>query len=191
MGSIITGLESIQKRMAGYERKVLPPLGLTPAAITLPLVFSEKESLDVIFTLRSLSVEHHKGEISFPGGKIEPYDKSEVAAALRETFEETGIEPANATVLGLLDDHISISGFLVTPVVVFISGERCGFCPEPGEVREIFSVPLAHLADRSNYINQNHRTRSADFHEFHYGDKRIWGLTASVLHRFLQIAIDF
>lgn len=183
-------LGRIESRLKRYERKTLAPQGLTPAAITLPLVRGEDGGLELLFTLRSLEVEHHKGEISFPGGKVEPWDNGIVDAALRETSEETGMAPDEVVVVGLLDDHVSVSGFLVTPVVIYLPGGCYGLCPAPCEVCEIFCIPLSHLADGSNH-KELKDSGTADFHEFFYGDRRIWGLTASVLHRFLQITLDF
>src|SRR5215469_3962268 len=94
-----------------------------PAAVLVPLVERE-EGLTVLLTQRASQLKNHAGQISFPGGRIEPDDASEGAAALREAHEEIGLEPHFVSVVGYLSDHILLSGFRVTPVVSFV---RPGF----------------------------------------------------------------
>ena len=100
------------------------------AAVLIPL-YGPGPDFRVIYTVRTQEVEHHKGEISFPGGGVEPADESLEHTALRETHEEVGIAPADITLLGRLDDIITISDFLVTPVV----GARRGLPPTPSRRR--------------------------------------------------------
>ena len=104
----------------------------------------------VVLTKRSSHLQHHPGQIAFPGGKVDAGDPDATAAALREAQEEVGLAPAQAEVLGLLPAHETVTGFSMVPVVAMVSG---GFTPVPeaGEVDEVFLVPLAHLADPGRY----------------------------------------
>nr|HOO47171.1 CoA pyrophosphatase [Deltaproteobacteria bacterium] len=106
----------IRSILDGRTRRIIPKENLRESAVLIPICFNEDGS-SIVVTKRSMNVEHHKGEISFPGGGAETEDDSLVATALREAYEEIGLLPADVDVLGLLDDHISIMGFHITPVV--------------------------------------------------------------------------
>ena len=120
---------------------------LTKAAVLVPIVF-RKNGPHIIVTMRSMKVETHKGQISFPGGVREPEDKNAVDNALRETQEEIGVDPDSVTVMGLLDDIVTSSGFKVTPVVGFVSSE-VSYSKDSVEVEEIIEVPISFLRDPS------------------------------------------
>ena len=98
----------IAQRLAARSRRTIREPGLRPAAVVVPLV-PEPAGPAVLLTRRTDHVEHHKGEICFPGGRVDPGDADNRAAALRETWEEVGIRPEHLAVLGALDDFISIS----------------------------------------------------------------------------------
>ena len=109
----------IRERLAGYQRRSLGKSTLTKSAVLVPIVKRE-HGLELLFTKRSETVEHHKGQISFPGGATDAIDLSPVDTALRETFEEIGLERSAITIIGVMDDLQTPSGFVVTPVVGFI-----------------------------------------------------------------------
>lgn len=136
----------------------------------------------VILTKRSSALLHHPGQIAFPGGKQDAGDADATAAALREAHEEIGLPPDLATVLGHLPDHETVTGFRVTPVVAVIA-RAFDPVPEPGEVAEVFSVPLDHVLDPANYIVQSRRWRGQRRFYFTvpYGPYYIWGATARML----------
>ena len=157
------------------------PRELTPAAVLVPLV-EHSDRLSILLTQRTDHLHDHAGQISFPGGRIEPDDPDAVAAALRETDEEIGLGADFIEVVGCLDDYETVTGYRVTPVVSFV---RPGFalCLDDFEVAEVFEVPLAFIMDRANHrtgtrLREGVRRR---FHVFEYRDRYIWGATAAML----------
>ena len=163
---------------------------LKPAAVALPLTIAEGK-LCILFTVRTDTVEHHKNEISFPGGRVDEEDVDELAAALRETWEEIGIPSTELGVVGEMDDFVSISGYRVRPFVVFIRETRPAFDPYPGEVSEILEVPVGHLLDPSNHhVEATPLSQGKPIHFFNWRDRVIWGLTGAILRQFLDLAFD-
>ena len=161
----------------------LPPgRRLRPAGVLVPLVAAPGGGLAVILTKRSSALRHHPGQIAFPGGKVDAGDSGPVAAALREASEEIGLPPGQAEILGMLDPHETVTGFRITPVVAHL---RHPFepRPEPGEVDEVFAVPLGHLLDRANYRIESRlwRGRRRRYYVVPYGPHYIWGATARML----------
>ncbi len=119
-----------------------------PAAVLVPLV-NRPEGLQVLLTQRSADLPDHPGQISFPGGRVEPSDVSVDAAALRETTEEVGLSSARVSVLGHLSDYETVTGYRVTPVVGWVE-PPFAVAPDPVEVADVFEVPLAFLIDPAN-----------------------------------------
>lgn len=161
--------------------------GPVPAAVLVPL-FLEGGEYHVLFTKRTEHLNHHRGEISFPGGVCHPEDESPRGSALRETWEEVGIRPEDVDVLGELDDFYSIHNYLVTPVVgIFPS--RYPLRANPAEIERIIAVPLAHLLRpeifRAEDWSWKGRTHPVFF--FTYEGDEIWGLTAAILKQFLDL----
>lgn len=166
-----------------YDLNRLPrPVGpLRPAAVLVPLV-ERGVDLTVLLTQRAQHLRDHPGQISFPGGRMEPCDTDPVAAALRETREEVGITSEFITPAGCLDDYETGTGFLVTPVVSFLVP---GFAlvPDACEVADVFEVPLAFFLDDANrqthsYVRDG---RERHYFVFEYGPRYIWGATAGML----------
>jgi len=151
------------------------------AAVLVPLV-NRPEGLQVLLTQRSAELPDHAGQISFPGGRVEPADASHAAAALREAAEEIGLPPAQVTLLGQLAEYETVTGFRVTPVVGWVE-PPLALKPDPVEVAAIFEVPLAFLLDPAN--QQRHfrmlGTIRRDFWAIPYGERYIWGATAAML----------
>ena len=157
------------------------PASPAAAAVLVPLVDHE-DGLTVLLTQRASHLTHHGGQISFPGGRMEPGDEGPLAAALRETQEEIGLDPRKVTLAGYLHDHLVITGFRVTPVVGFVSGDF-HLELDRTEVDEAFEVPLSFLLDPAN--QQRHfrmlGTTRRDFWAIPYRERYIWGATAAML----------
>jgi len=153
----------------------------TPAAVLVPLV-NRDDGLTVLLTQRSDTLPDHAGQISFPGGRIEPDDASIEAAALREAQEEVGLPPDRVSVLGRLAQYHTVTGYAVTPVVGWIE-PPFPIRTDPLEVADVFEVPLAFLLDRAN--QQRHFRMLGDvrrdYFAIPYAERYIWGATAAML----------
>lgn len=153
----------------------------TLAAVLVPLV-NRPAGLNVLLTQRSADLPDHPGQISFPGGRVEPGDRDHVAAALRETAEEVGLASEHIAILGALPNYETVTGYRVTPIVGWVE-PPFSVRPDPVEVADVFEVPLAFLLDPDN--QQRHfrmlGTRRRDYWAIPYGDRYIWGATAAML----------
>ncbi len=164
-----------------------PPV---PAAVLIALL-TRPEGLKVLFTERAASLRAHSGQVSFPGGKIDPKDEGPGAAALREAHEEVALDPEDAEILGYMRHYFTGTNYLITPVVALVRTAK-PFVLNPREVTDIFEVPLARLALLDAYktfrVSRNgveHTTWQID-HEGH----RIWGITANLTRRFRDLALE-
>lgn len=164
--------------LAGLTQPVSP----RPAAVLVGVI-PRAAGAGVLLTRRTDGLRHHGGQVSFPGGRIEPEDSSPAAAALREAHEEVGLQAAQASLLGYLDPLLTITGFSVLPTVVLLDP---GFqpVPEPGEVAEVFEVPLELLLDpgQLDTIELQFGGRARHVFQYRYQPQRIWGATASILY---------
>ncbi len=158
-----------------------PPI---EAAVLIALV-SHPGGRRLLYTERSLGLRAHSGQVSFPGGKIDAQDKNAGEAALREAREEVGLETGNAQILGYLPPYLTGTNFVITPVVAVV-GQPEGFSANPGEVDEVFEVPLAFVARTQNYSrfvvkrgDEEHSTWQLD-----HGGHMIWGITANLTRIF-------
>ncbi|MEM9058315.1 MAG: CoA pyrophosphatase, partial [Pseudomonadota bacterium] len=143
------------------------------------------DRLRVLLTRRTDTLKHHPGQISLPGGRVEPDDADVRAAALRESEEEVGLPPACVDIVGYLPNFLTTTAYSVTPVVGFVNGAFTP-TPDPSEVAEAFDVPLEFLFEPAN---QRRSTRTyfgteLPVYEFLYRHWRIWGVTAGVLMSF-------
>lgn len=162
----------------------LPECGRCEAAVLVGLVAREAGP-QVLLTRRTEALRLHSGQVSFPGGRIEPDDADAIAAAVRETGEEVGVPPEQITPLGFLDPLATVSGFRVLPVVALLD-PRYVARPDPGEVAAAFEVPLDFLLEPANLSLRtiDYRGRARQVAEFaRHGDSEqcIWGATASIL----------
>ena len=153
----------------------------TPAAVLVPLV-NRPESLTVLFTQRSADLLDHAGQISFPGGRVEPDDADVGVAALREAEEEIGLPRSRVSLLGRLAEYETVTGYRVTPVVGWVE-PPFAVKADPVEVADVFEVPLAFLLEPAN--QQRHfrmlGERWRDYYAIPYGERYIWGATAAML----------
>ena len=154
----------------------------------LLLLYAVEDETRLLFIRRPSTVLHHKDQVSFPGGRIEPGEDF-VRAALRETWEEVGVPPDRIRVLGSLTPlYIPPSNYCIYPVVGTAAGPL-SFRPEPKEVAEIIEVPLAHLQDPRSARRETWTIRGepADVPYYAFGPHKIWGATAMVLSEFLDV----
>jgi 8-oxo-dGTP pyrophosphatase MutT (NUDIX family) len=143
-----------------------------------------------LVTQRSQEVEHHRGQISFPGGACEDNDADLQATALRETYEEVGVPPSRVEVLGALDDFVTITGFAVTPFVGVIP-HPFGYQLSEAEVEAVVEVPFTFLRDPAN-LRVEQREVFGHIHDvlfWDYGTYTIWGATAYMLKSFLDLVL--
>uniref|UniRef100_A0A831U072 CoA pyrophosphatase n=1 Tax=Geobacter metallireducens TaxID=28232 RepID=A0A831U072_GEOME len=174
---------------AALAERVRVPLepGPVPAAVLVPL-FLEGGEYHILFTKRTEHLNHHRGEISFPGGVCHPEDGGARGTALRETWEEVGIRPGDVEVLGELDDFYSVHNYLVTPVVgIFPAG--CELRVNPNEIERVIMAPLAHFLRPEVFRVEdwNWRGRTQPVYFYTYQGDEIWGLTAAILKQFLDL----
>lgn len=160
---------------------MMPVLPLKHAAVLVPLI-DRPDGLTVLFTQRTSHLAHHAGQVSFPGGHIEPEDGGPAETALRETEEEVGLDRRKVEIVGRLDTYVTRTGFVVTPVVGLVS-PPFSLRPDPHEVAEIFEVPLRFLLDRRNHerCSAEFEGRTRFFWAMPYGRHFIWGATAGML----------
>lgn len=161
------------------DMRPMPPL--TPAAVLVPLV-DRTDGMTVLLTRRTDHLHDHAGQISFPGGRLEPGDADAMAAALRESREEIGLSGEHVEVAGRLDDYETRTGFRVTPVVGLISPDF-SLRLDAFEVAEVFEVPLGFILDPANHRLHSRvfENRRRQYHAIPYGDYYIWGATAGML----------
>ena len=152
------------------------------AAAVLVALLERDGELHVLLTQRSDALPTHAGQIAFPGGKIDKQDAGPVECALRETYEETGVSPEFVEPTGFLDVYETGTGFRIVPVVGLL---RPGFTlvPEPGEVTEIFDIPLAHFMEPANHLRHSRmwQGRRRQYYAMPYGDRYVWGATAGMM----------
>jgi 8-oxo-dGTP pyrophosphatase MutT (NUDIX family) len=154
--------------------------GITPAAVLVAVV--DRPDPTVILTLRPETMRKHPGQVSFPGGRIDPGDDGPIAAALREAREEIGLPPARVEIIGIADRYRTVTGFEVTPVICIVPPDL-EFTPHPGEVAALFEAPFHYILDPAH---QHVRTafwrgRERTYYEIEWDGRKIWGATAAMI----------
>jgi 8-oxo-dGTP pyrophosphatase MutT (NUDIX family) len=162
-------------------RAINHQLPIRAAAVLVPIVLHEPE-LTVLLTQRTEHLKSHAGQVAFPGGKIDQDDADALAAALRETREETGLDQAYIEPVGFLDAYMTRTSFRIVPVVALV---RPGFvlAPHEGEVAAVFEVPLRFLMTGANHARHSREWQGKQryFYAMPYGDRYIWGATAGMI----------
>jgi 8-oxo-dGTP pyrophosphatase MutT (NUDIX family) len=163
---------------------------LKQAAVLIPII-DHQNDLTVLFTRRASTLKHHGGQISFPGGKVEPQDTNLLDTALREAQEEINLPAEQVCVVGQLNNYQTISGFSVTPIIGLLPANLT-FTADHNEVEEIFEVPLSYFLDQANHHSveimrhqQIYRMNFMPFQEY-----PIWGATAAMLKDLVAHLLD-
>lgn len=175
------GGEPVQPVAAGDGHLWRPTEALRPAAVLVPVV-RRVDGLTLLFTRRTDHLYDHAGQISFPGGRSEEHDASPAATALRETFEEIGLQQSLVEVLGMLPEYTTVTGYCVTPVVGLVDPPPM-FNLDAFEVAETFEVPLAFILDPGNHQRNTlqYQGRTRHYYAIPYEKRYIWGATAGML----------
>lgn len=158
-----------------------------PASVLIP-IFEKENKSHILFTKRTDKVSHHKGQISFPGGKFDKTDKDLEFTALRETHEEIGVNPDDVKIIGQINKMITNTNFIVTPYVGLIPYPY-DFLVNPDEISELIIVPVKHLLDKSYFRieKREYRNQIIDIYYYDYLDYTIWGVTGKILFDFLTL----
>lgn len=164
--------------------------GLKAAGVLIPII-EHREELSVLLTRRAEHLRYHAGQVSFPGGRMEPGDADIEATALRETQEEVGISPRDVEIAGYLDPVLTITGYTVTPVVGLVP-PGLELTVDPGEVQHAFEVPLSFLLDTRNVHESTRLLHGVPFpvREYRYASERIWGATASIVMMLREMLLE-
>jgi 8-oxo-dGTP pyrophosphatase MutT (NUDIX family) len=161
-----------------------------PAAVLMPI--QERDDGDyLVLTKRAEHLNRHRGQIAFPGGRVDAGDAGELEAALRESQEEIGLDPSHVKVLGRIDQVMAAYGYVVTPFVGLIP-TRYEFRPNPAETAAVFAVPIDALLEPSNLSLADHGwSNGATVYHFRYGQWDIWGATANMIVQFLDLVYGY
>ena len=165
--------------------------GCREAAVLVPLQWADGK-WRVMLTLRTTTVEHHKGEISFPGGGRDPEDHDLLATALRETEEEVGIKPAEIEIFGRLDEIFTIPNYRVRPYVGRIP-DAVSPRVEPDEIEELFFLPLSAFSTPGCFAETTIHRHGAPvpLYFFQVQGYTVWGATARIIKQFLEVCMDY
>jgi 8-oxo-dGTP pyrophosphatase MutT (NUDIX family) len=151
------------------------------AAVLVPII-DHPDGPTVLFTQRTTHLKAHSGQISFPGGRVEPHDPTPEFTALRETREEIGLAQERVEILARMPEYLTRTGFRVTPVIGLVT-PPLELAPDPGEVAEVFEVPLEFLLNHRNYRRESRELlgRMRSYYVVEFQERRIWGVTAGML----------
>ncbi len=181
-------LSKPRPRFSDYDLDGLPPSRKTLVqAAVLVGVIRHEDSPTILLTKRTEKLKKHRGQIAFPGGKIDSTDKSPVSAAIREAIEEVGIRDEQIDPVGQLPEYQTVTGFSVTPIVALLN-PPFQFAAAPEEVEEIFEVPLKFVSQTSNFKKHSLLYEGIKRHYWAvpYKDYYIWGATAAILRELSQ-----
>ena len=181
-------IQNLRSRLSERERLIDNDQAAKRAAVLAPF-FKHKGEYHLLFTLRTSNLPTHKGDVSFPGGRMDQKDASLLDTALRESKEEIGLLPADVQTIGPLDDlRTHASNYIVTPYVGVIPYPY-SFQPNDWEVAEIFSVPFSFLKDLSNLNDETwiHDGEAIPIQTYRYEGYKIWGATQRMIANLLEI----
>lgn len=179
-------MDEVRLRLEGRApREAAAPSGeLRRAGVLVPL-FVREAKLWILFTRRTESVEHHRGQISFPGGAEEPGDENLFATAVRETQEELAVAPSDVIALGALSPIVTVTNFYVEPYAAAVP-QPYVWKPAEAEIAEVIEAPIAALMDPAILEQKTMAEREEPILFYHFGKHVIWGATARILSELLQ-----
>lgn len=185
-GLTVDDLRARISRLSSHHGTRITIEGYHSAGVLVPIVFGSAPPT-LLFTKRTESVETHKGQVSFPGGMMDPQDKDIVHTALREAWEEVGIPESAVEVAGTLDDLPTPTGFVITPVVGLIE-QLPQLTVNKDEVADVFQVPLPFFADPKNGRTEQREFRGRKHAVWYYqsGNHTIWGATAMIVRSLMK-----
>ena len=156
-------------------------LNFLEASVLIPIL-TFKQDLEILLTQRSENLKNHPGQISFPGGKKEKFDRSPVETALRETEEEVGLNRQLVEIIASLPTHKTATGFIIRPYIGIVS-QSFQETLQCDEVDEIFTVPFDHFLNEKNFSVQTRKWNGSQrrYYIVPYGPHYIWGATARIL----------
>jgi 8-oxo-dGTP pyrophosphatase MutT (NUDIX family) len=182
----------LKEKLSNHKQRTFAYTSLNgvDAAVLIPLFFKEGEAY-LLFTKRTDKVEHHKGQISFPGGRMDDTDDDLLITALRETEEEVGINPSDITVLGQTDRFLTNTHYLVTPFVGSFDYPY-DYQVNYDEIDRLIEVPLSHLLHDDDFQIKPYEIKGQTWqiHYYDYDGDTIWGVTGFLLSNFLSIVFD-
>ena len=181
----------IQSRLKDYSPRLIKGKEYIQAAVLIPLINMEGVP-HLLFTKRTELVENHKGQISFPGGVCDSGDPTSWDTALRETREEIGVSPEQVERLGQLDDFLTVTDFLIHPFAGVMHAPL-NFRISKDEVAEILQVPLSLFLSDANFEIKKWewQGKKYDVYFYYYLHHVIWGATAFILNRFIDVVFDY
>jgi 8-oxo-dGTP pyrophosphatase MutT (NUDIX family) len=181
----------IAQKLAQQSIRKLSDKTQTPAAVLLAIT-DNADNPQVILTRRSQHLSTHKGQVAFPGGKAESFDKDPEATAVREAHEEIGLDPVSVQVVGQMGQVLSRQGFVVTPIVgVVPENQVASLVPNLDELDRIFTVPISFLVNNRPVMDEISISEGVQqVPSFYYEDYRIWGMTAFILAEFVNLVYD-
>lgn len=188
VASVLPGITEVVDEPVPEEIRERLRTGRRPAAVLIPILQSGPNApLRLLLTQRTAHLRDHAGQISFPGGGLNPGEGA-VAGALREAQEEIGLNPARVDVFGQMPQYHTGTGFSVSPMIGFVQ-TPCDLVPDPGEVAEIFDVPLDFILDPRNMRQETRYYRGAwrSFLAVPWSGYYIWGATAGMLAQLSRI----
>ena len=182
--------EKIAHALKSRTPEIIPGDGHKPAAVLIPI--QERQDGDyLVLTKRADHLPTHKGQIAFPGGRVDAGDADVVQTALRESQEEIGIDPERVRILGRLDEFTAGYGLIVTPVVGVIPA-HCEFRLDPAETTAVASVPIRSLMEQPNFtLDPRPSPGGHPSYHFYVNGWDVWGVTARIIAQFLELVYDF
>lgn len=170
------------------DQMPVPTGALRPAAVLVPILLKEESGPTLLLTRRNANLRDHAGQVSFPGGRMEPDDASPEATALREAEEEIDLKPQSVRTIGRLDTYVTGTSYEVVPVVGLVTPPLT-LKIDPIEVEEVFEVPLAFFLRQENrqLMSREYNGRRRHFYAYPFGNYFIWGATAGMLNNLAEV----